>query len=652
LTSTIQQQRILQRMQEHFEEGRLGLRDLTVRLPPEQLRLLREQSADDAEPWSSDVLDRMMALVALGDSRRLTLRGADDAGEERPQRVLLIGFDAAERRHVAWLLGDATEGSFSVRAVGSVEEARILLEQTGFDAVLQNRIPGAGSGASQLARAEGVSGDTPVLLLLHREEDPELADLGGRQCLVKNEIDAKKLSEALRAAIADRSAAREVETAQSRGPGTEGRDAVTGLADRAVFVEQLRSALDYARGHGKEVAVVALDLDDFGEIDQALGREVADGVLITAAEHLQGALRKSDLVARVGRDDFWVLLRGRDLGDAPVLAAERLLECLARPVVVAGSERTLTASIGIACHPRNGDDADALLRCAKSALGQARAAGGNGYRVYGVEPAPSGPRSQRVADRLLGALERGDLALRYQPRVDARDGRIVAVEALLRWNDAELGPVCPTEFVPVAEQAGRMSAIGAWVMRESCLAHRRWCEAGFGALRLSVNVSNVQLQSASLRDDVVEAMTIARMAPALLEVELSEGALAESENTASALLRELAEIGVGLSLDDFGTGRAALSTLRSFPVRTLKIDPSFVRELSAERSSAPLVDSVLALGRTLGLTVVAEGVETAVQRDALLARGCSEMQGYWFSPAVSEQELLGLLRAGPLGAGV
>jgi EAL domain-containing protein (putative c-di-GMP-specific phosphodiesterase class I) len=257
-----------------------------------------------------------------------------------------------------------------------------------------------------------------------------------------------------------------------------------------------------------------------------------------------------------------------------------------------------------------------------------------------------------MADRLRGAVQRGELRVHYQPRVDARSSAVVGVEALLRWTDALLGPVSPAEFVPIAERSGLMSEIGAWVMREACLAHQRWAEQGFGELRLSVNVSAEQVQSASLRDAVVDAVMGAGMAPTLLEIELTESALVDNQNTAAQLLRELAEIGVSLSLDDFGTGHSALSYLRTFPVRVLKIDPSFVREINAEHEAPPFVNAILALARTLDLGVVAEGVETALQRDALLERGCHEMQGYLFSPPVPEQQLLALLRAGPLTGGV
>jgi EAL domain-containing protein (putative c-di-GMP-specific phosphodiesterase class I) len=302
--------------------------------------------------------------------------------------------------------------------------------------------------------------------------------------------------------------------------------------------------------------------------------------------------------------------------------------------------------VGISLYPRDATGPADLLRLAAAAVESARAAGRNGYRFYGHTESASHARRHRIAERVRGALARGDLRVYYQPRVDGRTGAILGAEALLRWTDEQLGEISPGEFVPIAERTGQMCEIGAWVMREACRAHARWREAGFADLRISVNVSAHQVQSASLRDAVVDAVMEARVPPNQLEIELTETALVDNQNAAARLLRELAEIGVSLSLDDFGTGHSALSYVRSFPVRTLKIDPSFVREIQDGNGCPAFVKGILALAKALSLEVVAEGVETQVQRNALLAEGCREMQGYLFSPGVDEQDFLALLRSG------
>ena len=649
MSNTTQQRRILQGMQRHFEEGRLGLRDLTEHLRPEELRLLRQRSDEECE-WSQGALERLTSLVVLGDRRRLELRPRQDsaAREVLAFRVLLIGFDAAERRHVTRLLEQAPKADFQLRAVESLEQARIALQQSAYDAALLNLEPSAGSGASQLARAEAVTSGIPVVLLASQELEPELVDIGAHHHLLKSKVDPRSLACALCDAIDQHRATGALASSQEKDDHAATRDALTGLPTRSSFGEHLQRALHYARRHDQQVAVLALDIDGFGAINEALGREVGDSLLLIAAERMQAALRRSDLVARVGPDEFLMLLQGREFDYAPARAAERLLECISRALVVGGSDHAMTASIGIAIHPQDGDDAEDLIRLADAAMQRVRGSGSNAYQFYGQAENAEEERRFRVADRLRGAVQRDELRVHYQPRVDARSGTIVGVEALLRWTDAEFGPVSPAEFIPIAERSGLMSEIGAWVMRESCLAHERWAVQGFGELRLSVNVSAQQVQSGSLRDALVDAVLGAGMAPTLLEIELTESALVDNQNTAAQLLRELAEIGVSLSLDDFGTGHSALSYLRAFPVRVLKIDPSFVREITGEPQAPSFLNAILALARTLDLGVVAEGVETEFQRDALLVRGCHEMQGYLFSPPVPEEQLVGLLRAGPL----
>lgn len=415
---------------------------------------------------------------------------------------------------------------------------------------------------------------------------------------------------------------------------------------RRAIREHLDRALSYAERNHEQVAVMALEVDHFDAWSRRLGRDVAEGLMITAADRLRGALRRSDVIGRVGDGRFLALLQGRDLDYIPARAAERMLESLSRPVAVGGEEHDMSASVGISLYPRDATHPDELLRLAAAAVESARAAGRNGYRFYGQTESASDARRHRIAERVRGALSRGDLRVHYQPRVDGRSGAIVGAEALLRWTDEQLGEIPPGEFVPIAERTGQMCEIGAWVLREACRAHSRWREAGFPDLRISVNVSAHQVQSASLRDAVVEAVMEAEVPPNRLEIELTETALVDNQYAAAGLFRELAEIGVSLSLDDFGTGHSALSYVRSFPVRTLKIDPSFVREIECGNGCPAFVDGILALAKALSLEVVAEGVETEAQRRALLAEGCHEMQGYLFGPGVDERDFLALLRAG------
>jgi len=643
-----QQEQILRALEAHLETERLGLSDLEARLDREEMRLLRETSGRQTQ-WSAQTLERMETLIALGERRRAELRPRADVGarEMLATRVLLVGFPAAERRRHAALL-EGAPSPFLVRAATSIDEVRTLVAQSEFDVALLNLVPTDESGASQLARAETATGGIPLLALVEGARS-ELGDLGVYDVVPKDGFDAAGLAREIGRCIGRRRAADALRPPEKDGPGPA-RDAATGLLSEASVREHLDRILHHAQRYEEQAAVLVLELDRLEAFTRRLGRDVADSLLITAADRLRGALRKSDVLAHLGDGRFLAVLQGRELDYAPARAAERMLECLSRSFVVDGDEHDMSASVGISLYPRDAKEAGALLRHASTALDAARAAGRNCYRFYGHTESASEARRHVIAGRVRGALSRGDLRLHYQPRVDAGSGAIVGVEALLRWDDEKLGRVSPAEFVPIAERSGQMDEIGSWVMREACLAHRRWREAGFGGLRLSVNVSALQVQSTSLRDAVVDAVTDTQLPPNVLEVELTETALVDNQNTAAKLFRELSEIGVTLSLDDFGTGHSALSYVRTFPVRILKIDPSFVREITHEEGCPRFVNGILALARALDLEVVAEGVETEIQRDALVAGGCREMQGFLFSPGVPEDALLELLRAGPLPA--
>ena len=638
-------------MEAHLEGERLGLDDLTARLRPEEMRLLREKPGRESA-WPPEAFERIESLVALGESRRAALRPRVDpsARELYATRVLLVGFPAAERRKLSAFFERTPGGRFLVRAAESVEVARSLTSRSAFDVALLNLLPDAGSGPAQLARAEVATSGIPVVAVVSGEYGETLGDLGVYDVLVKDGLDAETLVRQVERSVGRRRATDALHDPEKETEPTATRDATTGLPNLSALREQLERALHHAERHGEQVAVLLLEIERFDAFARRLGRDMTESLLITVAERLRGAVRKSDLIARVSDSVFVALLQGRDLDYVPARAAERMLECLARSFVVDGVEHDMTASVGVSTHPRDAVDGESLLRHAASALETARAAGRNCYRFYGRIENAAELRRQALAERIRGALGRGDLRVHYQPRVDGRSGAIVGVEALLRWTDEKLGCVSPDEFVPVAERSGLMCEIGSWVMREACRAHARWRAEGFGGLRLSVNVSAHQVQSASLRDAVVEAVMETGLPANTLEIELTETALVDNQNTAMALFRELAEIGVALCLDDFGTGHSPLAYVRIFPVRMLKIDPSFVREIGPEGGCPGFVNAILALARALDLEVVAEGVETALQREVLLARGCHEMQGFLFSPAVPEDALLALLRGGSLPA--
>ncbi len=625
------QQRILAVLQRHVEAGRIGLDDLTARLPRDELALLR--AAPDA-PWPPAARERLEGLVALGDGRRALGR--------ETLTLLAIGFVGDARAQLLGLLERSRGVRLLARIADCAAQVREILERGGIDAALMDLRDSPGVAAARLARAELLRGDVPIVSVVGCGDD---VPAGTLDAIAEDELDADALARALCEAAARHRTARALDAAVEKEHVAAQRDALTGLPSRAAFAEQLGRALHHAGRSGQQVAVLFVAVDA-GEELAGLGGDVAESLVLTVAERLQGALRRSELIARVDGGEFLVMLQGRELDYAPARTAERLLESLTGAFVVDGHERVLAASIGIAIHPRDGAGPETLLRHADAALHQQKAEGGGGYRFYGLALSEVERRRHHIAERLRGALERGDLHVHYQPCVDASDGAIVGAEALLRWDDAELGAVSPAEFVPIAERAGLMCEIGSFVMREACRAKARWSAAGAPGVRVAVNVSAHQIHSASLRDAVVDGAVGEGLAPGSLEIELTESALVENPGAAAGLLSELAEIGVSLALDDFGTGFSALSHLRTFPVRTLKIDPSFVREIADGRPFPPFVQAILSLAEAIGLEVVAEGVETAAQRDALRARGCRRMQGFWFGRPMPEAEFAALLRSG------
>ena len=399
---------------------------------------------------------------------------------------------------------------------------------------------------------------------------------------------------------------------------------MTVLLDRGAFRAQLDAALHHAVRQGEQVAVLYLLLAP------RLGAETSRD----PGQRLAELSRRSDRIGRLAQGEYAVMLQGRDLQFEPARTAERLLEGigLARDGDKDSGESRTRAWIGIAVYPRDSADTESLLADAAEAAVAARSSGHEHYRFCGWAMSDAEARGLAIAERLRTALDRNGFSVHFQPRVAAEDGRILGAEALLRWWDPELGLVPPAEFVPIAERLGKMDPIGTWVMEQACTGSASWAGAGFSHVRISVNVSAHQIESGSLRDAVARALADTALRPDRLEIELTESVLLDTEDQAVLLLREFADLGITLALDDFGTGYSSLGYLRRFPVSTLKIDASFVREIRAGEPFPPFVDGILALARCLGLSVVAEGVENEAQRAALLERGCLEMQGHLFGP--------------------
>ena len=424
-------------------------------------------------------------------------------------------------------------------------------------------------------------------------------------------------------------------------------DSLTGLANRRLFQEHLSLALALAQRREKQVAVLFLDLDGFKVVNDSLGHTIGDALLLQVAKRLRNAVRDGDTVARVGGDEFTIVLQELSHAQDAAVVAQKVLRTIAAPMDVAGHKLYITASIGITLFPTDGEDAETLLKNADAAMYRAKAEGRNTYQMSTRELSRSTQQRMTVESGLHLALEAGEFALMYQPQIDVETMEVVGMEALLRWRHPERGVILPEEFIHVAEERGLILPIGDWVLRQACLDARRFHDRGMPHFRVAVNLSARQFRDPSLASTVESALRDSGIPPATLELEITESMAMENVHLTLATLEQFRRAGVTIAIDDFGTGHSSLSYLKRFPIDALKIDRSFVTDLPDKFEDAAIVSSVIQLANGLGMRVVAEGVETSEQLDFLRESGCREVQGFYFSYPAPIEELLSLTSARP-----
>jgi diguanylate cyclase (GGDEF)-like protein/PAS domain S-box-containing protein len=421
-------------------------------------------------------------------------------------------------------------------------------------------------------------------------------------------------------------------------------DVLTGLPNRSLLQDRLSQAVAYATRSGHPVWVMLIDLDRFKFVNDSMGHKAGDVLLMTVAARLRGSLRDTDTVARLSGDEFVVILSQHE--DQPLTSdiVQRVMDSVAQPVMLGPKEFFVTCSIGVAAYPSEGTPADSLIEHADIAMYCAKKLGRNNFQFYTPAMNEESLERVRIESALRNALERNEFVLHYQPQVDLKTGQIVGMEALIRWKHPELGMVPPSRFVGVAEDTGLIVPIGAWVMRAACAQNKIWQDAGLGRLRVAVNLSARQFSAADLVPGIEQILLDTGLDPSCLELELTESLFMSDVTPAVELLHRMKSLGVKLSIDDFGTGYSSFSYLSRFPIDVLKIDRSFVNDISHDANDAAIVASIIALAHNLRLSVIAEGVETAEQLDYLRHQGCDEMQGYYFSRPLPAPEFEQLLR--------
>jgi len=426
-------------------------------------------------------------------------------------------------------------------------------------------------------------------------------------------------------------------------------DCLTDLPNRILLKDRLTQSIALSRRRSNQIALLYLDLDRFKNINDSLGYAIGDQLLQSVAKRVETCLRSGDSLSRVGGDEFAVMLAEVESDAELAAVARRIMAALVPPHRIAEHELHVSASVGISKYPGDGLEGDALLTSAETAMYKAKEHGRNNYKFFTVEMNAGVAERQSLEDDLRRALDRQEFVLHYQPKINLETGAITGCEALVRWMHPDRGLVPPLQFIPIAEDSGLIVPIGQWVLREACTQAQKWMDSGLPLLSMAVNVSSMEFRSPEFLASVRTILHETGWDPRLLQIELTESLLMKNSEASASVLQALKAMGVQLALDDFGTGYSSLSYLKRFPIDILKVDQSFVRDITADSNGATIVEAIISMGKSLKQRVIAEGVETSEQFAFLLSHHCDEGQGYFFSPPVIASQFSQLVSA-KLGA--
>lgn len=448
------------------------------------------------------------------------------------------------------------------------------------------------------------------------------------------------------ATLEARKLAEQVQLAQVELDHLAHHDTLTGLPNRVLLYDRLAQAISLAQRSGKQFAVLFMDLDGFKHINDSLGHSVGDELLRSVGKRLLGCVRQSDTICRQGGDEFVALITDIDHAEDAALSVQKMLAAIALPHHIDHHDLHISASIGISIYPADGKDAEALIKQADTAMYHAKEKGRKTYAFFEPKMTARAVARQSTEASLRRALDREEFLLHYQPQIDLQSGGIVGLEALVRWQHPERGLLAPAEFVPIAEDSGLILRLGRWVLEDACRQARAWQDMGLPPLAISVNTSAIEFRARDFLVSLREILKETGLQPEYLELELTESVLMRNLSSTDSVLHELSDMGVHLAVDDFGTGYSSLSYLRRFPIDTLKIDSSFINNLTHSAHEASLVSAIISMGKSLGQRVIAEGVETAEQAAFLLEQHCDEGQGFYYARPMPAAALVPLLRAG------
>ena len=569
------------------------------------------------------------------DTPEMDFSAPSEADESTRSEIIMMVDDEPTTIEVleAFLEG---EGYHQFVTTSDSRQALTLLEAEKPDVLLLDlNMPHVGG----LEILESIRGDyslkhTPVIILSSTNSETKLRalELGATDFLSKP-VDPSELALRLRNTLA----------AKAYQDQLAYYDGVTGIANRRSFIEQMGRNLRRTTHASHECAVLQVGLNRFKQVNDSLGHAAGDRLLKAVAKRLQACVRPGDLVARVGGDEFVLLIPGQGAAESAERVGQRIFYQLEEAFSVASQELFVTIGIGIALFPGDGRDVETLLNNASAAMAEAKGGELNGYRFYNESLSAESSSRLTLENQLRKALDRDELRLHYQPKIDVRSGQIIGAEALMRWEHPERGLVPPLEFIPLAETTGLIPAFGEWALHTACAENKKWQEAGFAPIRISVNVSGKQLDTGRLEQTVEKALRESRLDGRFLTLELTESSIMGNPQKTSETLRMIKEMGLHVSIDDFGTGYSSLSYLKRFPIDELKIDRSFVDGVPEDPDDAAIVTAIVSMAHSLGLRVVAEGVEQPHHLSFLKDLRCDEYQGYLFSrplPAAGMRRLM------------
>ncbi len=578
------------------------------------------------KPWSNAELGQLLrtAVMQFQERRARGVRNTIPAPSRAGQPVLLIEDSLAVSQLVIDLFEYEAPGEFRVVHVEDLRRAMALLSNQQYSVVVSDLNLPDSSGLNTVERLQHALGEAPLVVLSSDDDDGAALNAvkrGAQDYLSKNELDGAKLLRAVRYAM-------ERKHFEGRVEHLAHYDQLTGLANRTRFRLELKKALIRGAALGTRTALLLIDLDNFKSVNDSLGHDAGDQLLREVASRLLGSVREFDPVARLGGDEFAVVLSDVASDTQVSRIAQRIVNSFATPVEVCEQAVLTSASIGIAFSPENATTEEELLKHADSAMYRAKDHGRNNYQFFSVELHERAVKRVQLESELGHAIENQEFVVHYQPQVRLPDKKVVAVEALIRWQrpDGELVP--PLSFVPALEDTGLIVDVSEWLFHESFKQLRAWTDQGHKDLCLAINLSPRQFEDDTLTPSLKKAMAEWDIDPDRLELEITENVLVKDTEGAKKVLGELAALGIKIAIDDFGTGYSSLAYLKHFPIHALKIDRSFVMDIEKDQSDAAIAAAVVALGKALELEVVGEGVETEGQLEYLQRQGCHRIQGY------------------------